>query len=172
MGELFERTPGTETGHGSANPVEFYEQCMEMVMIRTARVRRALRSRQHELVFGYTSGLDLIGHVSHNRPSLQTNAYEEADEFVGELLDDLGEDDTLLLVSDHGLQEGLHTEKAMVASTDPNLTAEIVSVLDIRDALDSELEADGHVPSKRDIERIDPEDADEVQAQLEDLGYM
>jgi hypothetical protein len=172
MGELFERTPGTETGHASANPVEFYEQCMEMVMIRTARIRRALRSRHHELVFGYTSGLDLIGHVSHDRPALQADAYEEADEFVGELADDIGEDDSLLLVSDHGLQDGLHTEEAMVASTDPELIKEIDSVLDIHAALDSELDDGRHAPEKRDVKRIDPEDAGAVQEQLEDLGYM
>jgi len=101
MGELFERDPDARGGHESTDPAEFYEQCMEMSMIRTARVRRALRSREHELVFGYTSGLDLIGHVSHDRPELQRQAYDELDEFVGELRGDLRAEDELVLVSDH-----------------------------------------------------------------------
>jgi hypothetical protein len=90
MGDLFERDPDATGGHRSADPVAFYEQCLEMAMIRIARVRRALRSREHELVFGYTSGLDLVGHISHSRPELQAGAYGELEEFVGELRDDLG----------------------------------------------------------------------------------
>jgi predicted AlkP superfamily phosphohydrolase/phosphomutase len=170
MGELFERDPGATGGHRSADPVAFYEQCLEMAMIRIARTRRALRSREYELVFGYTSGLDLIGHVSHSRPELQAGAYDELDEFVGELRDDLG-DDELLLVSDHGLQDGLHTEEAMVAGTDPGTVERIESVLDVYDAVEAALAGGAHVPEPRwDDEGAG--DSEAVREQLEDLGYM
>lgn len=171
MGELFERDPKTERGHVSADPVAFYEQCLEMAMIRTARVRRGLRSRQYELVFGYTSGLDLIGHVSYDRPGLQARAYDELDDFVGELRSDLKDGDTLVLVSDHGLQQGLHTEEAMIASTDGSVIEDVSSVLDIREAVETELAHGDHSPTPRDIER-ERSDATNVQEQLEDLGYM
>ncbi|WP_254840527.1 alkaline phosphatase family protein [Natronomonas marina] len=172
MGELFERDPGATGGHRSADPVAFYEQCLEMAMIRIARTRRALRSREYELVFGYTSGLDLIGHVSHSRPELQAGAYDELDEFVGELRGDLGDDDELLLVSDHGLQDGLHTEEAMVAGTDPGTVERIESVLDVSDAVDAALADGAHVPEPRWDDDEGAGDSEAVREQLEDLGYM
>jgi len=79
MGDLFERDSDTVGGHRTSDPVAFYEQCMEMAVVRIARVRRRRRSRNYELVFGYTSALDLIGHVAHSIPSLQRQAYEETD---------------------------------------------------------------------------------------------
>lgn len=171
MGDLFERNTAAKGGHRSADPVAFYEQCMEMAMIRIARVRRALRGQAYELVFGYTSGLDLIGHVSHSRPELQHRAYDELDEFVGELCDDLGDDDELVVVSDHGLQDGLHTDEAMIAATDPTLVERVSSVLDVRETIEDELRTNDHTPTPR-TERTDADDSEEVRQQLEDLGYM
>ena len=171
MGELFERDPDATGGHESADPETFYEQCMEMAMVRTARVRRALRSRRHELVFGYTSGLDLIGHVSHDRPALQERAYRELDEVVGELRDDLREGDELVLVSDHGLQEGLHTDEAMVAATDPGVVDAVDGVRDVRAAIESLLDEGGHEPEQRD-DRAGGLESEAVREQLEDLGYV
>ncbi|WP_436935081.1 alkaline phosphatase family protein [Halovenus marina] len=171
MGELFERDPEAQGGHTSSDPVEFYEQCLEMAMIRTARVRRGLRGRQYELVFGYTSGLDLVGHVSYDRPTLQERAYEELNDFVGELRDDLRDEDELILVSDHGLQDGLHTETAMIAATDPAIIDSVSSVLDVRAALEEELERTDHSPEPRD-DTGEIGTSQDVQEQLEELGYM
>jgi hypothetical protein len=171
MGGLFERDPDAKGGHVSANPVMFYEQCLEMAMIRTARIRRALRSRQYELVFGYTSGLDLVGHVSYDRPELQERAYEELDEFVGELHGDLSEDDELVLVSDHGLQDGLHTDEAMIAATDSRIIEGVSGVLDVRKALKDELESSDHTQTQR-SDKGEIIGSSEVREQLEDLGYM
>ncbi len=171
MGELFERDPDATGGHESADPETFYEQCMEMAMVRTARVRRALRSRRHELVFGYTSGLDLIGHVSHDRPELQQRAYDELDQFVGELRDDLREGDELVLVSDHGLQDGLHTDEAMIAATDPGVVDAVDGVRDVRAAVEGLLDGGEHTPDGRDSDRGGVE-SEAVREQLEDLGYV
>ncbi|WP_436910737.1 alkaline phosphatase family protein [Halosimplex marinum] len=170
MGELFERDPEATGGHTSADPYAFYEQCLEMAMVRTARVRRGLRGGRYELVFGYTSGLDLVGHVTYDLPDLQRRAYDELDEFVGELRADLGEGDDLLLVSDHGLQDGVHTEEAMIAGTDPEIVESIESVLDVRGAVEAALDRTDHAG---DVERGDfAAGGDDVKEQLEDLGYM
>ncbi len=172
MGTLFERDPEAKGGHRSDDPLEFYELCMEMAMVRTALVRRGLRSSKYELVFGYTSGLDLVGHVSYDRPGLQERAYEEFDDFVADVRRDLGPDDELLLVSDHGLQEGVHTDKAMVASTSPAIVEDINSVLDVRKAIETELDARDHVPQEPQYEAEGETGSDDVREQLEDLGYM
>ena len=176
MGDLFQLDVDDETEHRhvTSDPGEFYERAMEMSMIRITRVRRALRGKRYELVFGYTSGLDLIGHVSYAEPGLQRRAYEELDDFVGELRDDLDEGDELLLVSDHGLQEGEHTEEAVVAATDERLIQDIDSVLDVKAAIEAELRRTDHEPAGK--ESMDPigagEKGQEVKEHLEDLGYM
>jgi len=172
MGELFERDADAHGGHTSADPIEFYEQCMEMGMVRVARTRRALRNRKYEFIFGYTSALDLIGHVSYDTPRLQHDAYEEIDDFVGELASDLRPEDDLLLVSDHGLQGGLHTREAMVASTDTKLVENIESVTGIRTAIEDTLDRRDHTPAGRKLPNQSREGGDAVRKQLEDLGYM
>lgn len=175
LGDLFERDPDAVGGHASTDPRTFYEQCLEMLMVRIARVRRGVRSGRHELVFGYTSGLDLVGHIAYEEPALQERAYTEADEFVRELRADLGGGDELLLVSDHGLQDGVHTHEAMVAATSERLVDRIESVTDIRAALDRELDDHDHTPAdpwgaSTTDERGDQSDV--VREQLRDLGYM
>ena len=170
LGDLFERDESARGGHTSSDPAEFYEQCLEMSMVRLARARRALRGGQKSLVFAYTSGLDLIGHVTYDQPTLQMQAYSELDEFVGEVVGDLREDDELLLVSDHGLQDGVHTHEAMVAGTSPRLVEEIHSVLDVRGAIEAELRHRDH--SGPSGESLSIEGNDAVTSQLEDLGYM
>jgi hypothetical protein len=172
MGDLFERDPDAMGGHRSSDPRSFYELCLEMAMIRIARVRRTLRGRRHELVFGYTSGLDLVGHVSYDRPELQQQAYGELNDFVGELRADLKDEDELLLVSDHGLQEGLHTHEAMVAATNPSLIVDIDSVVDVRAAIESELDTSGHQPRQEFAASSGTDSDTEVRDQLEDLGYL
>jgi predicted AlkP superfamily pyrophosphatase or phosphodiesterase len=173
LGDLFERDPDAIGGHRSADPYEFYEQCLEMVMVRIARCRRSLRGGRHELVFAYTSGLDLVGHVTYDLPDLQRAAYDEIDEFVGELLNDLTADDELLIVSDHGLQNGVHTDKAMVASTNETMVEAIDSVLDVRSAVESALRDGSHQPEhKNNGFTLSETGAAEVQEQLENLGYM
>jgi predicted AlkP superfamily pyrophosphatase or phosphodiesterase len=171
MGDLFERDPAATGGHTSSDAGEFYERCLEMVMIRLARVRRKLRSGRYELVFGYTSGLDLIGHVTYDLPDLQRRAYDELDGFVGELVEDVGERDDLLLVSDHGLQDGVHTHEAMVAGTDTAMVEAIDSVLGVREAIETALDEREHRSGVDDHE-FGGEGVQRVKDQLQDLGYM
>lgn len=174
LGNLFERDPDATSGHKSADPYKFYEQCMEMAMVRIARARRGLRGGKYELVFAYTSGLDLIGHVTYDLPKLQRQAYNELDEFVGELIEDLNDCDELLLVSDHGLQDGIHTSQAMVSGTNPNTIDRIDSVMDVRAAIEAALEKGEHEPEDPRFRRKDSNSGNvqAVREQLEDLGYM
>jgi hypothetical protein len=171
LGDLFERDADAVGGHVTSDLSTFYEQCMEMALVRIARARSALRSGRYELVFAYTSGLDLVGHVTYDRPDVQARAYDEMNEFVGDIVEDLGPDDELLLVSDHGLQEGVHTHEAMVAGTDPDTVSAIDSVLDVRGAIESELARGAH-DTEPVVELVHSDGRDAVQGRLEDLGYM
>jgi len=171
LGDLFERDSDAVGGHTTSDLSAFYEQCIEMAAVRIARARSALRGKRYELVFAYTSGLDLIGHVTYDRPDVQAAAYDEVDSFVSDVVADLGPDDDLLLVSDHGLQEGVHTHEAMVAGTDSDMIAAIDSVLDVRSAIETALAGGAHRPDPV-IDLDHGSGRDEVQERLEDLGYM
>jgi hypothetical protein len=172
MGDLFERDPDATGGHRSADPESFYNDCLEMAMVRTARIRAALRAKEYELVFGYTSALDLVGHIAYQSPGMQEAMYAAMNEFVGELRGDLSEDDELLLVSDHGLKEGVHTEPAMVAATTDHLVAGVDSVEGVRQAIERELDDTDHRPDGHGFRMEGDAEGDAVKEQLEDLGYM
>lgn len=178
MADMFKLDVDDETDHThvSSDPWQFYEYCLEMAMIRIARSRRALRGRNYELVFSYTSALDLIGHIAYNDPSLQKRAYEELNHFVGELRSDLTDEDELLLVSDHGLQNGTHTDKAAVAGTNGAMVDHIHSVLDVRKSIETELQTRTHLREDNHHENKTPigegERGTKVKEHLEDLGYM
>lgn len=172
MGELFRRDPDATGGHRSADPTAFYNSCLEMAMVRVARVRAALRARKYELVFGYTSAMDLVGHIAYQSPGMQDAIYESLNEFIRELRADLESDDDLLLVSDHGLQEGVHTDEAMVSTTDPALITEVTDVTDLKPAIEHRLETVDHRPKAQDFDIDAATDGESVREQLENLGYM
>lgn len=172
LGNFMDFDPTAEHTHTTTDRTEFYELCIEMMMVRIARIRSALRSGRYELVFGYTSGLDLVGHIAYDIPDMQLDAYDESDDFVGELESDIGEGDELLIVSDHGLQDGVHTREAMVSGTDEEMVESIDSVLDVRAAVEEELRRGNHEPQKKDYEGTDIGEGEKVREQLEDLGYM
>jgi hypothetical protein len=103
---------------------------------------------------------------------MQDAMYAAMDEVVGELRSDLSADDELLLVSDHGLQEGVHSEPAMIAATDARLVKEIESVTEVPKAVGRELEGVDHRPEGRVFGAEAGGDGEAVRRQLEDLGYM
>jgi hypothetical protein len=121
MGDLFERDADAKGGHSSTDPPTFYELCMEMLMVRIARTRRALRSRNYELVFGYTSGLDLIGHVSYDLPELQDGVHTHEAMVAGTNPDIVETIDSVLDVKDAvytTLKDGTHeSNKKMLKPT-------------------------------------------------------
>jgi len=91
---------------------------------------------------------------------------------------ELGPADTLVCLSDHGLQDGDHTHTAFVGATDERAVEGVESVLDVREGLDRV------TPSRRHVEDVPVREAfqfegrtrsraaDEVRGQLEDLGYL
>lgn len=171
LGDLFQRDPDARGDHRSADPETFYDRCLEMAAVRIARVRAALRTRNYELVFGYTSAVDLVGHVASQSPDMQMAIYAAVDAFVGDLLADLEPADQVLIVSDHGLQEGVHTTEAMVSATDREMLEGLDGVTDVQAAIDRELDGTDHRPAGRTFEVEKPDDG-EVREQLRDLGYM
>lgn len=148
---------------------------------KVGAVRAALR-REYDLVFVWLSYLDTVGHlapvVAEEEPGWQERAYRLAAAMTDEVQRELTDDDTLVCVSDHGLQDGDHTHDAFVGASDEAGIEGVESVLDIADAIDRITPASGDIgePGVRDPYRYETHtstrDADELREQLEDLGYL
>ena len=144
-------------------------------------VRAALR-REYDILFVWLGYLDTVGHlapvVAEEDPGWQERAYRLAANMTREIRAELTEADTLVCVSDHGLQDGDHTPHAFIGATDERAIEGVESVFDVREGLERV------TPSRRAVEdvpvreafqfegRTRAKDADEVRGQLEDLGYL
>jgi hypothetical protein len=122
-----------------------------------------------DLVWVWLGYLDTVGHVA---PTVSDgwcqDHYRQAARWTDALRAQLDGDDTLLCVSDHGLQDGSHTEHAVIASDDPEAIAGVAEVTDVASKVDG-LAPDRNPPQA-------PYSADkevtETAEQLEALGYV
>jgi len=121
-----------------------------------------------ELIATHIHVLDVMGHLYPEDRESYRAVYEDVDEWVGEVRAALGEDDELLILSDHGMQAswvegdddpGTHSWRAIASSTfdDPPENA-----LDVKEWVEDHVEA------------VDPErsEADIPEEQLRELGYI
>jgi hypothetical protein len=78
--------------------------------------------------------LDNVGHTvpAVEDESWQERAYRYAVGMTNEVDEALGDDDTLIVVSDHGHREAHHTHDAFLGSTDPDVLDGIETVTDVR----------------------------------------
>jgi hypothetical protein len=116
--------------------------------------------------------LDATGHAYCTQPEPLEASYRRAGEFVTEIRDSLGEDDELLILSDHGMvvdfyadeddrgvPNGSHSWRAFASSTTDSVPE---SVFEVREWVD----AHASVVTHRD------DDLDIDMDQLRDLGYV
>ncbi len=98
--------------------------------------------RDHDLVFAWLPYLDTVGHTvpAVDDPDWQRRAYRKAATLTDAVHGALDEDDTLVVVSDHGNRDARHTGDAYIASTDPEVVEDVESVLDVRAAIESTFE--------------------------------
>lgn len=113
--------------------------------------------------------LDMCGHIYRHDEQRYRRTYERVDEWVSELWDRLGEDDDLLLLSDHGIhtawdssdtEPGRHADRAMAATT-----LEEPLFDDVRDARD-------WIERVTEDVTVTDDQVDVPTDQLEDLGYI
>ena len=111
--------------------------------------------------------LDVLGHLHYDDEERYREVYENVDERVGELRAALGEDDELLILSDHGMEAtwlddedpGTHSWRA-IASTTVDSPPE--HALDVREWVEDHVETVDAVGTEADI----PEE------HLKELGYI
>ena len=153
----------------------FYRNFFE----RLGMVQAALH-REYDLVFVRFGLLDAIGHIAPavEEPGWQRRHYALAERVTDWVREQLVSGDTCVCLSDHGLQNGSHTDEACIAGPS-DLIRPVDSVLDIKGLVDE------HAPTSdpvspvplRDVVRFDAEVApraspQSVEEELRALGYI
>lgn len=138
---------------------------------RLIRVLNAIRSRKYDFVICHFFSLDVVQHVWANTPSMMNRWYGIYDDFVGQIQQELFEDDTLVLVSDHGMEkEGIHSKHAFYASTNKIWSDDHRKMEDLKTALELELKTHSY----SDQSQVDPKThiTEDTRNHLSDLGYF
>lgn len=153
-------TPETFSGRIAAD-------CAEKIGL----VQQALYD-DYDIAFAWLAYLDTAGHIA---PTIEDSdrflkrAYETGAEYTNLIRQQMDEDDTLVCLSDHGLQDGEHTDTACIGSWPANIAQDVDSVLDVYDVLDS------RTPRSRTTTgqfTDDSSEAEVVRERLENLGYV
>lgn len=141
---------------------------------------RAAIERDHDIVWVWLGYLDTIGHVAPalSAGGLQERGYRQAAAWTDQVRAAMQPEDTLVCVSDHGLQDGDHTHTAFIGSTDPGIVDDTEHVTDVRSAIDAATPTypgTGQTPIREPYQASEASksaDASEVRDQLESLGYI
>jgi hypothetical protein len=170
---------GTVHHHPTIPFPEFEMHAAREAFAKLGPVHAAIR-RAYDLIFVWIGFLDTVGHVAPltSEPTGR-HGYEMAARATRAVRSAMAEDDTLICVSDHGLQGGEHTDHAFFGTDDERIGGAVDSVLDVRAAIDRVTGAsgaeDGHPAVRAPFRHADAEtdgEAEEIRSQLEDLGYL
>lgn len=138
---------------------------------KIALARHAI-AQDYDLIFLWLAYLDTAGHVAptlSDPDAWMRQHYQQAADWTALIRDALGDDDVLMCLSDHGLQDGEHTRMACVGAWPARVAVETESVLDVADTIDafttaSEARHDAHSTADGAV--------DEVRENLQALGYV
>lgn len=138
---------------------------------RLIRFLNAIASRRHDFVMCHFFSLDLVQHVWADTPAKLKRWYGLYDDFVNRVRQTLSEDDTLVLVSDHGMEtEGVHSKRAFYASNKRLWGDTPRKMEEVREVLESELQR--HSPDDSNRKNDTPHITSETKDHLSKLGYF
>jgi len=132
---------------------------------RVGPTMQAINSGE-SLVWTWFGLIDTVGHM---QPALGENIVEQYYRFaanITETIQELAPEATVVSVSDHGLQNGTHEHYATVCC-DESIPPEVGHVFDLYDWIQAE-----RTTTKKQSESVDAEGVENVEQQLEDLGYV
>lgn len=66
-----------------------------------------------DILMVYSYSTDMAGHIFWDDEEFMRGWYEDVDDYVKAVQDELGDDDELLILSDHGMEEGKHRREAV-----------------------------------------------------------
>ena len=124
----------------------------------------------YDLVWAHFAGLDSIQHRFSDSTMMMGRWYRFYDNIVSQVISELGAEDTLVVVSDHGMDEsGLHSRRAFFGATKQLWPGTRARMEDLRGVLETELK--NHTPTTS-TEAIDMSVGNETKEHLKELGYI
>lgn len=138
---------------------------------RLARTLNAISSRNHDLIFSHFYSLDLIQHIWVNSERKMSRWHYFYDRIVSQVLHEADDDDTVVVISDHGMQSnGLHSKRAFYAATDSIWGESTFQMTELRSVLESVLASQELQSEPDDPDRLEIDD--QTKDHLEELGYF
>jgi len=160
--------PGYEI---SIDITEFERKAIRADSDRLIRLLNTVRSRTYDFVICHFFSIDLIQHIWAGTPSKMERWYGIYDDFVGRIKKELSDEDTLILVSDHGMEtEGIHSKRAFYASNRQIWEESPRKMENLRGVLESELQR--HSPINDDKSDETMQIASDTREHLSELGYF
>lgn len=111
-----------------------------------------------DILMVYSYSTDMAGHIFWDDDDFMEEWYGRVDRFVRDVKENLGEDDQLLVLSDHGMDEGKHRREATFSFSEA-VENEPTDVLQIRPFIDGLLDKE-------------KESRAEVTERMQGLGYV
>lgn len=138
---------------------------------RLSRTLNAISARNHDLIFSHFYSLDLIQHIWVGSERKISRWYYLYDQIVSQVLHEADEDDTVVVISDHGMQSnGLHSKRAYYAATDPIWGESEFRMTELRSVLESVLSSQELDSNPEAVDRLEIDD--QTKDHLEELGYF
>lgn len=139
---------------------------------RLIRTLYAIEIRENDLLIAHFFSLDLVQHLWAGSPRKMKRWYGFYDHILGQVLDAAREEDTVVVVSDHGMEEtGIHSKRAFFGASRPIWNSEERKAEDLAEVLKRELESGRHAVGERgESEALEMKD--ETVQHLKDLGYF
>ncbi|ELZ13893.1 hypothetical protein C479_03571 [Halovivax asiaticus JCM 14624] len=182
LGEFLHIEEGADgaSRHRPKIPVTSLEDRLAAETTKKLGAIEAAMQREYDLVFAWLGFLDTVGHLAPavDEAGWQHRWYRQAARWTSGIREQLGADDILVCVSDHGLRSGQHTHDAFLGATDERVLEGTDSVLDVADAIDrvTPRRESMESPPVADRWRVegdeDAESAAAIRDRLEDLGYL
>lgn len=150
-------------------PESYERRAFELDSAHLAETLQAI-NRGHDLVWAHFAGMDFIQHMFADSERLMQRWYKFYDNITEQVLAELGEADTLVVVSDHGMEEsGLHSTRAFFGSTTPLWGETPAEMESLRSVLERELH---NHETKAETDELTLQLSEETESHLENLGYI
>jgi hypothetical protein len=163
----------TGTNYGVADTAIGFENAgMHADIDRLVRLLYAIDARKKDFVAAHFFSLDLIQHVYAPSKSKMQRWYGFYDHILQQVWSALGDDDTLVVVSDHGMeQNGIHSKRAFYGASKSLWDTEDYRMENLATVLQRELERKVQRPQgNSNIDAL--EIREETKEHLQDLGYF
>lgn len=160
---------GTKRHIIQSDPEQFEQFAFKADIERLVRTLHTIESRRPDLLIVHFFSLDLIQHIWVENEKKMQRWYGLYDHFLNQVMHCSGENDTIVVLSDHGMQSsGIHSQNAFYGASKEIWQEDSYEMIDLADILKNELEK--HRPENTNPSNF--ELADNTKTHLEDLGYF